>query len=48
MEVVAANYAVLLCTAGIGAVTLLGTISPTLRKFPRHAAAAVISATARE
>jgi predicted MFS family arabinose efflux permease len=40
MEVIPDNQAVLLCTAGIGAVTVLGSISPTLRKFPRHAAAA--------
>lgn len=33
------NKAVLLCVAGIGVVTALGTISPTLRGF-RHAAAA--------
>jgi MFS family permease len=46
MEVVSANYAVLLCTAGIGVVTLLATISPTLRKFPRHATAEAFSATA--
>jgi predicted MFS family arabinose efflux permease len=39
MEVVSDNQAVLLCAAGIGVVTVLGTISPTLRKFPRHAAA---------
>ncbi|MDQ4033559.1 MAG: MFS transporter [Actinomycetota bacterium] len=48
MEVVASNYAILLCAAGIGAVTLLGTISPTLRKFPRHAAAVVPHATVRQ
>jgi MFS family permease len=39
MEMVSGNQAVLLCAAGIGVVTVLGTISPTLRKFPRHAAA---------
>jgi MFS family permease len=39
MEVVSDNQAVLLCAAGIGIVTVLGTVSPTLRKFPRHAAA---------
>jgi MFS family permease len=38
MEVVSGNYAVLLSAAGIAVVTLLVTISPTLRKFPRHAA----------
>jgi MFS family permease len=48
MEVVSGNHAVLLCAAGIGAVTLVATISPTLRKFPRHAAAAVSPKTARE
>lgn len=48
MEVVASNYAILLCAVGIGAVTLLGTINPTLRKFPRHAAAVVPLATVRE
>jgi MFS family permease len=35
-EAVPAAQAVLLCTAGIGAVTLLATMSPTLRRFPRH------------
>jgi MFS family permease len=39
MEVVSGNQAVLLCAAGMGVVTVLGTVSPTLRKFPRHAAA---------
>ncbi|MCA1704773.1 MAG: MFS transporter, partial [Actinobacteria bacterium] len=48
MEVVSGNYAVLLCAAGIGAVTLVGTISPTLRKFPRHATAEVPPTTVRE
>ena len=38
MEVVSGNQAVLLCAAGIGVVTVLGTISPTLRKFPSRAA----------
>lgn len=47
-EVVSGSYAVLLCTAGIGAVTLLATLSPTLRKFPRHAAAEASPATVRE
>jgi MFS family permease len=37
MEVVSDNQAVLFCAAGMGVVTVLGTISPTLRKFPRHA-----------
>ncbi len=46
MEVVSGNDAVLLCAAGIGVVTLAGTISPTLRKFPRHAVAP--PATVRE
>ncbi len=36
MEVVSGDYAVLLCAAGIGMVTLLATLSPTLRKFPRR------------
>jgi MFS family permease len=48
LEVVSGNDAVLLCAAGIGAVTLLATISPTLRKFPRHTAAQVFPATLRE
>ncbi|MDQ3223570.1 MAG: MFS transporter [Gemmatimonadota bacterium] len=48
MEVFSGNYAVLLCAAGIGAVTLLATISPTLRKFPRYAAAEVPQATVRQ
>ncbi|MCA1603899.1 MAG: MFS transporter [Actinobacteria bacterium] len=45
MEVIADNQAVLLCAAGIGVVTVLGTFSPTLRGFPRHAAAKEIDAT---
>jgi MFS family permease len=48
MEVVTDNQAVLLCAAGIGVVTVLGTISPTLRKFPRHAAAEEPLATLQE
>jgi MFS family permease len=36
MEEVPHSHAVLLCTAGIGAVTVLATLSPTLRGFPRH------------
>lgn len=36
LEVVSDDQAVLLCTAGIGIVTLLATASPTLRSFPRH------------
>jgi predicted MFS family arabinose efflux permease len=39
MELVSGNQAILLCAAGIGTVTLLATLSPTLRKFPRHATA---------
>jgi MFS family permease len=39
MEVIPENDAVLLCAAGIGIVTVLATISSTLRKFPRHMAA---------
>lgn len=38
LEVISGTYMVLLCAAGIGTVTLLATISPTLRTFPRHAA----------
>ncbi len=38
MEVISSNQAILLCAAGLGVVTVLGTISPTLRKFPRAAA----------
>lgn len=37
-EAVSNNQAILLCAAGLGIVTVLGTISPTLRKFPRAAA----------
>jgi MFS family permease len=48
MEVVSDNQAVLLCAAGIGVVTVLGTISPTLRNLPRQAATEVIPATAQE
>lgn len=48
MEVFSDNQAVLLCAAGIGVVTMLGTISPTLRKFPRHAAAEEPSAVLQE
>jgi MFS family permease len=36
LQVVSHSQAVLLCTAGIGAVTVLATVSPTLRGFPRH------------
>lgn len=36
MEAVSANQAVLLCAAGIAAVTVLATASPTLRRFPRY------------
>jgi MFS family permease len=38
MEEIPDNQAILLCAAGVGVVTVLGTISPTLRKFPRPAA----------
>lgn len=48
VEVVSGNHAVLLCAAGIGAVTLLGSISPTLRNFPRQPAAEVLPATGQE
>jgi MFS family permease len=37
-EVVSNNQAILLCAAGLGVVTVLGTTSPTLRRFPRAAA----------
>jgi MFS family permease len=36
MEFVPGDRAVLICAGGIAAVTLLVTISPTLRNFPRH------------
>jgi MFS family permease len=45
MEMVSGDYAVLLCTAGIGVVTLLATLSPTLRKFPRHPAIEELAVT---
>jgi MFS family permease len=48
MEVISDNQAVLLCAAGIGVVTVLGTISPTLRNFPRQAAAEVLPTTVQE
>jgi MFS family permease len=38
MELVSGNQAVLLCAAGILVVTVLTTISPTLRAFPRYSA----------
>jgi len=38
MELVSGNQAVLLCAAGILAVTVLSTVSPTLRNFPRYSA----------
>jgi MFS family permease len=47
VQVIPNNHAVLICTAGIGVATVLGTISPTLRRFPRHAPAE-IDATAQE
>ena len=34
-EIVSPNQAVLLCAAGLGVVTLLASLSPTLRRFPR-------------
>jgi MFS family permease len=37
MEVIPSNQAILLCAAGLGVVTVLGTISPTIRRFPRAA-----------
>jgi MFS family permease len=48
MEMVPGNHAVLLCAAGIGVVTMLATISPTLRKFPRHPATEKHPATLQE
>jgi predicted MFS family arabinose efflux permease len=36
MAVMPGDQAVLICAGGIAAVTLLVTISPTLRNFPRH------------
>jgi MFS family permease len=48
LEMISDNQAVLLCAAGIGMVTVLGTISPTLRTFPRHAAAAEFRTTSQE
>jgi MFS family permease len=48
MEVIPSNQAILLCTAGLGVVTVLGTISPTLRKFPRAAADPEITAKAQQ
>jgi MFS family permease len=48
MEIVSDNQAVLLCAAGIGVVTVLATISPTLRRFPRHAATEEPPATLQE
>jgi MFS family permease len=40
VELVSGAEAVLLCAAGIAAVTVLVTANPTLRRFPRHLAAA--------
>lgn len=48
LEVISGASTILLCAAGIGTVTLLATLSPTLRKFPRHAAAEALPPTARE
>jgi predicted MFS family arabinose efflux permease len=45
MEMVSGDYAVLLCAAGVGMVTLLATLSPTLRKFPRHPATEELAVT---
>ncbi|MGH3906296.1 MAG: MFS transporter [Pseudonocardiaceae bacterium] len=42
-EAVSGTLAVLLSSAGVGAVTLIATINPTLRRFPRH-----VDATERE
>jgi MFS family permease len=38
VEAIHGNHAVLLCAVGIGIVTVLGTISPTLRKYPHRTA----------
>jgi MFS family permease len=48
LEMVSDNQAVLLCAAGIGVVTMLGTISHTLRRFPRHAGAEEFPTTSQE
>lgn len=45
MEAISDNQAVLICAAGIGVVTVLGTISPTLRRFPRSTVAEQREAT---
>jgi predicted MFS family arabinose efflux permease len=39
MEVIPGNLAILVCAAGMAAVTVVVTFSPTLRTFPRHHAA---------
>jgi predicted MFS family arabinose efflux permease len=41
-EAVSGAQAVLMCAAGLGVVTVLATMSPTLRKFPRHADTAYV------
>ncbi|MDQ3763915.1 MAG: MFS transporter [Actinomycetota bacterium] len=48
MEMISDNQAVLLCAVGIGTVTVLGAISPTLRRFPRHVAADEPAASLQE
>jgi MFS family permease len=48
MEALTYNEAVLLCAAGVGVVTMLSTISPTLRSFPRSTAIEGHGATAQE
>ncbi|MGH4018510.1 MAG: MFS transporter [Pseudonocardiaceae bacterium] len=48
LEVASGNQAVLLCAAGVGAVTVFGTISPTLRRFPRYAATEEPTVSAQE
>ncbi|MCA1673926.1 MAG: MFS transporter, partial [Actinobacteria bacterium] len=48
MEVISDNQAVLLCAAGMGVITALGTISPTLRGFSRHATTKEVEAAAQE
>lgn len=48
MEALSHIDAILLCAAGIGVVTVLGTISPTLRGFPRPAVVEQREAIAQE
>ena len=48
LEVISNSHTVLLCAAGIGAVTLFATINTTLRGFPRPGAIEVLPVTERE